>query len=341
MLMEMRSIVVVGCLVALPILSGCATEQALVEFSYVVEPTRGLPPGMNTITIMPAKVGPTTDAKWSEMCVTVMQSLVNESRNSFGTDIDVSDRRDTQVTFDEADLAAAGMSTAQGGSGGQLLAAQGAILSQVDIKIEKHVGRKRTLVGLSGWGGGGLGWGHIRTRQVKTVTRNITAQTSFKLVDAGNNRVWEHYAPKTFRATDRTKASPIFGSSRTEAELTPRDAIIATLVEQGAREFISRLMPCRISVEADVISSGNANCKQGVRFLRAEEYGEALVLFESAWAKNSNDHRAAFGAGVAAEASGRYHDALKFYKRARMGADLPAYTVALDRMKEFGARARR
>jgi hypothetical protein len=338
----------VGGLLCTGFLTGCApTERAIVEFSYVAQPSRGLPPGMRTIAVMPAKIGPNTDPKWSDLCATVMHNLVNEARNSYGADVVVSDRRDTQVTFDEADLAAAGMSTKRGGRGGQLLAAQGAILSNINVKVEKHVGRQRTLSGISLWGGGGHGWHHgwghgggdIDTSEVETVTRNMTVQTEFKLVDTGNNRIWEHYAPKTFRATDRTKASPIFGSSHTEAELTPRDAIIATLVEKGARAFISRLMPCRVDVEAEVVSSRNTCCIRGVKQLRAEAFEDAVFSFKNALADNPDDHRAAYGAGVACEASGQYDDALRFYKQACAGKESRVYREARDRMKIYGSRA--
>ena len=258
--------------------------------------------------------------------------------------VTVSDRRDTQVTFDEADLAAAGMSTATGGSGGQLLAAQGAILSNINVKVEKHVGKQRTLSGLdlAGWGSRWWGGGRadIDTEEVETVTRNMTVQTEFKLVDTANNKVWDHHSPRTFTATDRTKASPIFGSSATEAELTPQDRIIATLVEQGAREFISRLMPCRIDADAVVMSSNNKNCAEGVRMLRGEMYDQALSVFKAALADDGNDHRAAFGAGVACEASGRYDEALRFFQRACAGADMAKYREARDRMKTYGHRVR-
>ena len=59
--------------------TGCASkEKAFVNYSYVVEPSRGLPPGMKTLYVSPAKVGPTTDAKWSELCSNILRSLVNE-----------------------------------------------------------------------------------------------------------------------------------------------------------------------------------------------------------------------------------------------------------------------
>ncbi len=341
-----RALVLVIGLLGISTLAGCAShETAVVNFSYAVEATRGLPPGMSTLMIVPAELGATTDEQWSDMCVTIMQSLVNESRNSFGTNVDVNDRRDTHITFDEADLAAAGMSTGNAGTGGKLVAAQGAILSKVDVKIEKHVGKQRTLSGLSLWGGGGHGYGHgggdVRTEEVETVSRNVTVQTAFKLLDTANNKVWEYYSPKTFRSTDKTKASPIFGSSQTEAELTPTDAIIATLVERGAREFISRLMPCRIDVEATVESSGQENCVQGTKLLRAEEFEGALSNFKMAIDANPNDHAACYGAGVACEASGRYQEALKHYKMACAGQQNAVYREARDRMKTYADRVRR
>ena len=122
--------------------------------------------------------------------------------------------------------------------------------------------------------------------------------------------------------------------------LTPQDVIIAALVEKGAREFIGRLMPCRIEVEAEVISSPNKNCIQGVKLLRAEDIDDALARFEAAWGYNHDDHRAAYGAGVAAEAGGRYDLALKFYKRACAGMNNRIYTAARDRMKQYGHRVR-
>ncbi|MGD2111479.1 MAG: tetratricopeptide repeat protein [Phycisphaerae bacterium] len=344
MMTQRRFMLVLG-VVAAACLTGCSsTEHAYVDFSYVVEPDRGLPHGMDTIAIMPAKVGPTTDPKWSDMCVTVMQSLVNESRNRFGTEVTVVERRDAKVVWDEADLAAAGMSTGSARGGGQVLATQGTLLSNINVKVETHKGKQRTLSGLDIFGGGGHGWGwggtNIDTTEVETVTRNMTVQTEFKLIDTANGKVWAHHSPKTYSATDRTKASPIFGSSRTEAELTPRDEIIATLVEQGAREFISQLMPCRIDVQAHVRSSGNAECIQGVKMLRGEMYDTALGMFKSALGADPGDDRAAYGAGVACEVMGQYDDAIRYYKRACAERGDREYRNALDRMKAYATRIR-
>ncbi len=166
-------------------------------------------------------------------------------------------------------------------------------------------------------------------------------QTSFKLVDSGDGKVWEYFSPRTYRDTDRTTASPIFGSSRTEAELTPQDQIIRKLVERGAREFVSTLMPCRIDVEAEVVSSSNENCTQGVRWLRGESFRDALALFQAALAEDSGDHRAAFGAGVASEALGNHDRALSYYNQACAGQHNRVYAEARDRVKTYGHRVRK
>lgn len=341
-----RYSVTVLAIVAGTMIVGCgSTERATVQFSYVVqpEPGKGLPPGMKTIAVQPASVGANTDQKWSDLCATVMQNLINESRNRFGTEVTVSDRRDTQVTFTEADLKAAGMSTARGGSGGQLLAAQGVILSNINVKVEQSVGKQRTITGIDLSGFGGHGWGgggtSVQTGEVETVKRTMTVQSDFRLLDTANNKVWEQYET-TQRGTEETKASPFFGSSRTEKELTPQDQIIGTLVERAAREFLSKFIPVRVDVEAHVVSSSNGNCREGVRAMRAEQFADAVSFFKSALAENANDHRAAFGAGVALEASGQYAEALQFYNRAVGLSNNRSYVEARDRMKAYSGRIR-
>ncbi len=328
------------------VLGGCGSSQsAVVNFSYVVEQEKGLPPGMKTIVIVPATVGETTDPKWSELATTIMAALINESREKYGTEITVTERRDTKAVFEEADLAAAGMSTKKGGAPSQLLAAEGALVSRINVKTETHKGKQRTLSGLdiAGWGGRRHGGGRVNaeTEEVETVTRNMTVQTEFKLIDSANARVWDLHSPKPYRATDRTKASPIFGSSQTEAELTPQDQIIGTLVERGAREFVSKLMPCRVDVETEVLASGNKNCSEGVKWLRAEEYRQALSSFKAAIDENGNDHQAAYGAGVASEALGNFDQADKYYRQACAGEDNPQYSEARDRVKTYGKRVRK
>ena len=168
----------------------------------------------------------------------------------------------------------------------------------------------------------------------------MTVQLDFKLVDTSNNRDWEHYSPRPYVATDRTGASAWFGTSRTEADLTPRDRIVAGLVQRGVKEFICRILPCFIAVDAYVVSSGHSACRDGVKLLRGEMFIEALAGFRSALEDNRNDHQSAFAAGVASEALGRYDEALHYYREACTVRNSPKYLAARDRMKKYGSRIR-
>jgi hypothetical protein len=331
-------------LVSAMLLVGCHSEQATVRFSYVVTQHKGLPQGVNTLIIHPSVVGPNTDPMWSDLAADLIMSLVNESRSEFGTPVTVSERRDAKAVFDEADLAAAGMSTARGGRDPQLRAAEAAILSNINVKVEQARGRARTISGLdlSGFGSRHSGGGHVgvETSEVDTYSRHMTVQMSFKLMDLHNGVQWDYYQPRAYSQTENTKVSPFFGTSGSAANLTREDKIVGTLVEQAAQEFVSRLMPCRIEVNADVQSSSNADCAEGVRRLRAQDYEGALGSFQRALAANGRDHRAAYGAGLACEAMGDGEEALGYYREACAGEDDPRYAEARDRMNAYGSRIR-
>lgn len=324
--------------------AGCAPKElANVHFSYVVEPSKGLPPGMHNISIEPARFDELSNPAWARFSVGIMQDLVSESQAEFGTDIVLSDRRDTQVTFDEVDLQAAGMAGDNHGRG-ELLGVQGKILSNISVKVDKQIGKESTISNIFAAGGGGKGIGgggfDIDTREVETVRRTITVQTEFKLVDAGDNRVWEYSTVGPMSRTDKTSVSPLFGHSATEAELPSTDKFVQRIVERGARDFVSRLMPTRIRVTTEVKSSHQPDCEQGVRLLRVEEYEAALKKFKKALSRNHQDHHAAYGAGVACEALGRYEEALSYYKRALIASPGQKYKTARDRVKAYGQRAR-
>lgn len=324
---------------------GCSSELARVEFSYVVDPVKGLPPGLGTIYIAPANVGPNTDPQWSDLTATVLKNLIQESRDSFGTQVAVTDRRDTEGTMAEADLKAAGMSSQQGGAPGMLEAADGRIMSNVNIKVDVQERKDQTLdiTSIGGWGGHGAGGGgaDMQTREVTGYQRTMTVQTEFKLLDNTNNRVWDLKAG-TYTATDETApASPVYGSSRGLGDLPAADRIVASLVDQGAREFASGLMACRINVTAHVKSSGSKECNNGVKMLRGGFYREALASFQSALAEKPGDHRAAYGAGVACEAMGDGEQALKYYRQALTGEQNAEYAGARSRLEAYATRIRK
>jgi tetratricopeptide (TPR) repeat protein len=319
-------------------LVGCGgSEKAIVPISYTLAPSKGLPPGLTTVAILPAERGPATDDKWSDMTASVVRAIIQKSNEQFGTNLRVADYDETKKIFAQSDMAAAGMIDSPGnlGESAKMLNAQAFILSKINVKVDTQKGKKRTVSGLSGAGWGGYGWGggggSVDTAEVETVRRHMTVQTEFKITDASTAKVWDSWSD-TYESTEKTKASPFFGSSQTEAELDSTDMIIGTLVERGAREFLSKLIPCPVEYEVEVKSSGNEACQRGVQYLRGDLYEEALEQFKIAIAENPEDDKACFGAGVACEKLGRYDEAYTYYQRACVAKRDQEYVAAKDRM---------
>jgi hypothetical protein len=294
------------------------------------------------VAILDSTVNEATDKKWSEMAANYIQHLVQESNDKYGSNLRVADRKQTSLVASEADLAAAGIvDSAKAGQVARQLAVQGFILSEINVKVDTQKGKKRTVDALSlgAWSRGGSG--SVDSTEAETATRNILVQTDFKLVDAATGKNWDTYSPPAYRQTDRTKASPFFGSSQTEAEMTPRDEIIAAAVEQGARRFISRFIPLAVNMEIEVESSKSEACKRGVAYLRGDDYEQALTNLQAALAENPDDDRAAFAAGVTCEAMGRFDEAMKYYQKAAIAKADPRYSEAQRRLKESIARIRK
>ncbi len=314
----MRSFSIVITAGVMGLAAGCASERAFVSVGYVLEPSQGLPRGMKAVAVLDAKVNEADDQAWSARARDSIQGLILDARNRLGADIEVADRRDLGDIFEEDDLAAAGVTPAAAttGTGGQVMSIQGIIKTDIDVHTDVRQGKAQTIDGVD-WGNSRhSGGGRIHTREIDTVSRNITVKTTFRLLDRTTNKDWITYSPTPYSHHDKTDGFFLLGSSQTEAELQPRDQIIGEAVNRGVREFIAQILPCEVRCELAVESSGNQDCRMGVQMLRADDYSGALRYFKAAMAADGNDHLATYGAGVAAEAAGNFEQALQYYRRA-------------------------
>ncbi len=321
---------------------GCGSkERATVAFEYCLNPSKGLPQGMTAIAILDAQVNEVTDRKWSELAANFIQDLIQDSNDRYGTKLRIADRKHTSSVMQESDMKAAGLvASSQAGQVAQVLDVQGLIMAEINVKVETHKGKGTTISGLSGFGGSYFGGGSVQTREVDKTSRSITVQTAFKLVDTTTSENWATHSPSPYQQTDKTKVSPFFGSAKTEEAMTPRDEIIAAAVESGAREFVSKMIPCTVRYEVQLESSGQENCARGVSYLRGDMPTEAIGQFKAALMENPDDSQAAFAAGVACEMMGRYQEALGYYKQACVLEDDPNYVVARKRMAANADRIR-
>ncbi len=312
------------------LLAGCGSKETCnLTVTYVLEPTQKLPEGLASVAVLDAgvesKAGDSEDTdrsiKWATIAADMMEQMIQDSAARFNTGLLVAKRRDTTKVLTERDMQMAGL--VDGGAAAQaarLLNVQGIIASKLNIRVEVKEGRGRTMSGMSvaAWGGRywGGGSGSVSTEEVSEISRNLTVQCSFGLMDATTGEAIFQYSPKPFRKHDKESPGPIFGSSKGEEDLDSVDGIIGELVEQGTREFVSMFIPCEVDYAFSLESSNSKLSAQGIRYLRMDDYEAAADAFRAALAENPDDHRSAVALGVTCELMKDWDGALKAYRQA-------------------------
>lgn len=333
---------------------GPSSEECNVTISYVLEPSQGMPEGLKSVAVLDAGVemaegDPDAERarKWAKIAADTIEGLLNEAVREHGVDLAVQNRRQTQQVMQEQDLKMAGLvSGGEAAQAAQLLEVQAIITTQLNISVEKHEGTKTTFditnIYAGRWGGGG----GITPREAKTISRNLTVQCKFNMIDAVSSQAVIEYAPKPFRKMDSEEPGPIYGSDKTEAELDPVDGYIGELVEKGVREFVSQFVPCTVEYAYDLESGSGEGSPDGILALRAEDYERAIALFKTAIQDDPEDHESYFAMGIAYEKMGDYDEAEGAYKRAvsMPGLDdeeVVLYKGAMDRVQAHKSRIRK
>lgn len=323
--------------------TGCASaskETYNATISYVLQPTQQLPEGVHQLAILDqgVKVDVSGDEarskKWAKICADMMEQMILDSQQKYGTQLSLAKRRDTEKVMAEQDLKAAGLTQdSAAGATGKLSDVQALITSDLNIQVETNKSKKTTIDVTSLYGGGGHGWGHgggtLNAREADAISRNITLQCKFSMIDATTSKSLFEYAPKPLRKHDSKKPSPVFGRSSGEADLDPVDMYIGELVEQGTREFISTFAPCQVEYNYELTSGSSKESADGIRALRADNYEGAMSLLQTAVQNDANDHRSAFALGVASELTQDWEGALKWYRQAASMPDLDDSEMAM------------
>jgi tetratricopeptide (TPR) repeat protein len=316
-----------------------------------------LPEGLTTVAILDAgaEFDGTEDSdravKWSTIAADMMEQMVRDSATKFGSGLSVAKRRDTQKVLAEQDLKMAGL--VEGGAAAQaakLLDVQALITSKLNVRVEVKKSKKTSfdithIAAAAGyhWGSGSAGVG---AREADQISRNMTVQCKFSMVDAGSGDAYFEYAPKPFRKFDQKTPGPVFGRSSGEADLDPVDMYIGELVEKGTREFVSMFVPCEATYAYHLESGSNDASADGVAAMRAENYDIAMQHFKSALAEHPDDHRSVFCMAVVSEMTGDWESALKYYRQA-CGMrdvdeeDMAGYLDAKDRVAAHKDRIRK
>lgn len=327
--------------------TGCGKKQTgFAEFHYTTQPKTPLASDYMNIAVRNTQTqvegpeaGEYDQKKWATMTADLLQYHLQQAADEHNIPLKLVDREHMKLAMEEKDLASAGITDAGDDLGAaQLQGAKAVLTSKVTIKIDKQVGKKRTISGLSAfasaWSHGGGGGGSVDTEEVEEESRNITVQCQFQLKDAATNDIVVGYSSPPSQEFNRTKAGSFFGSSKTEADMTPRDQVIGAMIEKHAKDFLAKFVPTEETIKVEFRSSGSDACNAGVTALNNSEYDAALKHFRAAFAEDPEDHVAYFGAGVCAEKLGDMEAAMKYYKQARSYRPQEGmYAAAVERVE--------
>lgn len=178
----------------------------------------------------------------------------------------------------------------------------------------------------------------LGTKEVEEISRHLTVQCSFSLIDATTGRALAQYSPPPYQKTDTSSPDFLFGSLQDPADLDPVDHFIGELVERATQEFVSMLVPTQVEYTYTVTGL-HSRGEDAVRALRADDYERAFDLFLALHQKEKDEHETVFALGVVSELLGRPEQALGFYREAvaMKGLDdeeLRIYTQAKNRLTE-------
>jgi hypothetical protein len=160
----------------------------------------------------------------------------------------------------------------------------------------------------------------IGTKEVEEVSRHLTVQCSFTLIDAATGEAIAQYSPPPYQKVDTASPDFLFGSMQ-EAQLDPVDHFIGELVERGVQEFVSLLVPTEVEYRYQVVGR-HSRAEAGVRALRADDLDTAFEQFQAELAKYKDAHEAVFALGVLTELRGQPEKALGYYRKAASMEDV-------------------
>lgn len=174
------------------------------------------------------------------------------------------------------------------------------------------------------------------TRDVEEISRLLTVQCAFSLIDAVTGATILHYAPQPFRKQDRASPNFLFGGLIDDVQLDPADHIIGELVEQACRDFVHMVVPIQVAQTYE-LTGRRSDAEAGIRALRADNFEAAILHFQESLRNRPDRDETVFALGVTCELIGQHERALRFYREASAmrgvsRSDLPIYLEAKDRL---------
>jgi len=119
-------------------------------------------------------------------------------------------------------------------------------------------------------------------------------------------------------------------------KVPPTDQVVSKLIDQCVAEFLGKISPHEVVV-TEKLAKGSGKTKKvvetGNKLAVAGDYAEALDLYLAAIAANSEDHGAAFNAGLMYEQQGSLQKAEEMYDKAFRMDPKEQYVLARKRVR--------
>lgn len=174
------------------------------------------------------------------------------------------------------------------------------------------------------------------TKEVEEISRSLTIQCSFTLIDAVTGQALVQFSPPPYQKLDKSSPDFLFGSMHQE-DLDPVDHFIGELVEQAVQEFVSTMVPTEVEYKYEVVGK-HKESELAVRAVRADDYDVAYDKFASEAQSKKDADEAVFALGVLSEMRGKFDQALNYYRRAASmnvkGDELAMYLSAKKRLTD-------
>jgi len=336
-----------ACLLC-PSQPAAAREKQVVTISYTLAPPQPLPPHIKAVAVIDAGVdsdeerADAREKKWANFAADMLEAMIQASPQPTDRRLTIVQRRATRQILAEKDLQLAGIVEADlAARAGQLLAVQALIASKIDIHIDtRKVSRTQIdWTGMLGVRRPGVVAGprgrvapagppQFPVRQVEAVSRTLSVQCSFSLIDVATGESLLKFNTPVIQKQDKKSPDWIFGRRIQEAELDPVDHFIGELVERAATEFVSLIVPTQVRYSYEIVGKGKHG-EKGVLAIRADDYELARREFEAAHADDPERDVTVFALGVTCELLGDPRRALQYYRQAAGMEDVDEDDLAI------------
>jgi len=109
-----------------------------------------------------------------------------------------------------------------------------------------------------------------------------------------------------------------------------QERLLRELMNQCVQDVVNKLVRHK-TTEIQLFATGNEQVQEGIKHVRAGDWSKAQTCWESALARNPDNHAALFNLGLAFKAHLEFDRALECFRRAAGLSPCPLYTSTLEK----------